>query len=145
VTRLAETAGLGRRVLCLIYEALLLTAIVLMAGGLATWVAQAAEWSEVRGLTRLVVTVICAGYFAIQWCGRGQTLPMKTWRIRLQTQSGNRLSMNRALLRMGLATIGYLTVGVSILWALLDRDQQFLHDRLAGTRLVTVAATDRPK
>jgi uncharacterized RDD family membrane protein YckC len=145
VTRLPETAGLGRRILCLIYEALLLTAIVLMAGGLATWIAQAAEWSEARELTRLVVTVICAGYFAIQWCGRGQTLPMKTWRIRLQTKSGNRLSLNRALLRMGLATIGYLTVGISILWALLDRDQQFLHDRLAGTRLVTVAATDRPK
>jgi uncharacterized RDD family membrane protein YckC len=70
---------------------------------------------------------------------------MKTWRIRLQTKSGNRLSLNRALLRMGLATIGYLTVGISILWALLDRDQQFLHDRLAGTRLVTVAATDHPK
>jgi len=25
---------------------------------------------------------------------------------------------------------------LSILWALVDRDRQFLHDRLAGTRLI---------
>jgi uncharacterized RDD family membrane protein YckC len=41
---------------------------------------------------------------------------------------------------MTLATLGYLTAGVSILWVLIDRDRQFLHDRLAGTRLVTAAA-----
>ena len=46
----------------------------------------------------------------------------------------------QALLRMALATLGYLAAGASILWALVDRDRQFLHDRLAGTRLVTVAA-----
>ena len=144
MTRSPQTAGLGRRLLCLIYETLLLTAVVLMASGLATWIAHASGWSEARGLTQLSVTAICAGYFAIQWCGRGQTLPMKTWRIRLQTISGNRLTPKQALLRMGLATIGYLTLGISILWALLDRDSQFLHDRLCGTRLVIVAATDHP-
>jgi uncharacterized RDD family membrane protein YckC len=26
--------------------------------------------------------------------------------------------------------------GISIVWALFDRDRQLLHDRLAGTRLV---------
>jgi hypothetical protein len=28
--------------------------------------------------------------------------------------------------------------GIGIGWALVDRDRQFLHDRLAGTRLVQV-------
>ncbi len=140
-----ETAGLGRRVLCLIYEILLLTAVVLMASGLATWIAHATGLPEARGLTQFIVTAICAGYFAIQWCGRGQTLPMKTWRIRLQTISGNRLTPRQALLRMALATLGYLTLGMSILWALLDRDRQFLHDRLCGTRLVAVAAAEYPR
>jgi len=128
--------------LCLIYEILLLTAVVLMASGIATWIGRAAELPEARGLTQFIVTAICAGYFAIQWCGRGQTLPMKTWRIRLQTISGHCLTPRQALLRMALATIGYLALGMSILWALLDQDRQFLHDRLCGTRLVTVAATD---
>ena len=42
----------------------------------------------------------------------------------------------QALLRMTVATIGYLVLGITILWAIFDRDRQFLHDRLAGTRLV---------
>jgi uncharacterized RDD family membrane protein YckC len=32
---------------------------------------------------------------------------------------------------------------VGLLWALVDRDRQFLHDRLAGTRLVAVPPAKR--
>lgn len=140
------TPGIGRRLLCLIYEALLLTAVVLTAGGIATGIAHAADLPQPRVLTRLVVIAVCAAYFAVQWCGRGQTLPMKTWRIRIQTVSGKRLSVSQALLRMTAATIGYAAFGLPILWALIDRDRQFLHDRIAGTRLVVTgsASGERP-
>ncbi len=134
------TPALGRRLLCLIYEALLLTAVILTAGGLATVLAQIAGISRPRILTQVIVVIVCAGYYAVQWKRRGQTLPMKTWQIRLESTSGDRITPLQALLRMTLATLGYLTAGVSILWVLIDRDRQFLHDRLAGTRLVTVAA-----
>ena len=140
------TPGIGRRLLCLIYEALLLTAVVLTAGGIATGIAHAADLPQPRVLTRLVVIAVCAAYFAVQWCGRGQTLPMKTWRIRIQTVSGKRLSVSQALLRMTAATIGYAAFCLPILWALIDRDRQFLHDRIAGTRLVVTgsASGERP-
>lgn len=132
------TPGLGRRLLCLVYEALLLTAVILLAGGIATALAQATAIAFPRILTQSIVMMVCAGYFATQWRHSGQTLPMKTWRIRLETVSGTRLTLPQALLRLVLATIGYLAMGISILWVLADRDRQFLHDRLAGTRLVTV-------
>lgn len=138
MTAAAVTPGFGRRLLCLIYEALLLTAVVLTAGGVATGLAHAAGLSQPRMLTQFIVIASCAGYFAVQWCGRGQTLPMKTWRIRVQAVSGERISAIQALLRMMLATIGYAAFGISILWALFDRDRQFMHDRIAGTRLVVV-------
>ncbi len=140
MTAAPATPALGRRLLCLIYEALLLTAVLLMAGGMATALAQTAGITQPRTLTRIIVAIICAGYFAIQWQRRGQTLPMKTWRISLQSASGGRISLRQTLLRMALATIGYLALGITILWALVDRDRQFLHDRLSGTRLVSVAA-----
>ena len=138
MTTTEVTPGLGRRLLCLVYEALLLTAVVMTAGGVATGVAYIAGLPQPRLLTQAIVIAICAGYFAVQWCGRGQTLPMKTWRIGVQAASGERVSAARALLRMALATIGYPALGISILWAIVDRDRQFLHDRLAGTRLVVV-------
>ena len=140
MTAAPATPALGIRLLCLIYEALLLTAVLLMAGGMATALAQTAGITQPRTLTRIIVAIVCAGYFAIQWQRRGQTLPMKTWRISLQSASGGRISLRQTLLRMALATIGYLALGITILWALVDRDRQFLHDRLSGTRLVSVAA-----
>jgi len=36
-------------------------------------------------------------------------------------------------------------LGCGLLWALFDRDRQFLHDRLAGTRIVVSDGGRRPK
>jgi len=78
----------------------------------------------------LLILMVCAGYFLWCWLRGGQTLAMKAWHIRLVG-----VTPQKALLRFLLA---FLLLPVSIPWALLDRDGQFLHDRLAGTRLESV-------
>lgn len=130
------TPGLGRRLLSLVYEALLLIAVVLLAGGVAAALTQIVGTVSARFLTQIIVAGVCPGYFVWQWHRGGQTLPMKTWRMRLETADGTRVAVSRALLRAALATMGYLLLGISVLWAFVDSDRQFLHDRLAGTRLV---------
>ncbi len=61
---------------------------------------------------------------------------MKTWRIRLVSKDGHRtLSPGAALLRFIYAFLLVPTT-IGIFWALLDRDRQFLHDRLAGSLLL---------
>jgi uncharacterized RDD family membrane protein YckC len=42
----------------------------------------------------------------------------------------------RAVHRYLLAVLGLAAAGLGFAWALVDRDRQFLHDRLAGTALV---------
>jgi len=49
---------------------------------------------------------------------------------------GGTVGMGRAIHRYLLAVLGSAALGLGFLWALLDRDRQFLHDRLAGTALV---------
>lgn len=61
---------------------------------------------------------------------------MKTWRIRLVTREGLPVRPARVLLRYLLCWPSIVLGGAGILWALFDRDRQFLHDRLAGTRLI---------
>lgn len=136
MTAIAATPGIGRRLLSLVYEILLLIAVVLLAGAIAVALAQITDPAYTLAFTRVIAATACAGYFAWQWHGRGQTLPMKTWRMRVVTADGARIPLSRALLRAALATAGYLLFGLSVFWALVDRDRQFLHDRLAGTRLV---------
>lgn len=133
----AGTPGIGRRLLSLVYELLLLIAVILLAAGLATALTTITGSGHARTLTQLCVAVMTLAYFVWQWHSRGQTLPMKTWRMRLETTGGLRVPVARALLRSMLCIPCYGLLGVTVLWALIDRDGQFLHDRLAGTRLVT--------
>jgi uncharacterized RDD family membrane protein YckC len=76
------------------------------------------------------IVVVFAAYFLRCWLRGGQTLAMKAWHIRLVG-----LSPAKALSRFLLAAL-FMPTGISLVWAIFDRDRQFLHDRLAGTRLV---------
>ena len=61
---------------------------------------------------------------------------MKTWRIRVEAADGGPVRPGQAARRYLFAWAGAAALGIGFLWALLDRDGQYLHDRLAGTRLV---------
>lgn len=115
-------------------------AAVLIAGGFVfTALAGGVEPVFARPLFQLFLLALAGAYFVWQWRRGGQTLAMKTWRIRLVTVSGGALTWRHAICRFVLATAGALSCGLGFLWALCDRDRQFLHDRLAGTRIVASA------
>lgn len=82
------------------------------------------------------VFLILGAYFIWYWHHGGQTLAMQTWKVRLTTQNGTQPSLARLTLRYFLAWPSIIYLGAGVFWALFDRDSQFLHDRLAGTRLV---------
>ena len=154
-------AGLARRLASLVYEALIATAIVLVAGYALTPVmsplADPGGALVVPGYTRRVagfgfVVAILGAYFVTCWSGGRRTLPMKTWRLRLCDRGGNPIGVPRAIARYAAAWIGpaivvalyavthsrlaALAIALPYAWALVDPDRRFLHDRIAGTRLV---------
>ena len=132
----ASSASLARRGLALCYEALLLISL-LLAGALPfVLIAGAADRVTARPLFQLYLVALTAVYFVWQWRRGGQTLAMKTWRIRVVTREGAPLDWVRAARRYLFALCGTLLLGAGFLWALVDRERLFLHDRLAGTRIV---------
>jgi uncharacterized RDD family membrane protein YckC len=80
--------------------------------------------------------IVLLSYFLWFWSHGGQTLAMKTWRIRLVDRDGLAIRPAQALLRFLLCWPSIVFGGAGIVWACFDRDRQFLHDRLAGTQLV---------
>lgn len=82
------------------------------------------------------VAFVLGTYFIWYWSHGGQTLAMQTWKLQISTTSGEPPKINQLLFRYALAWPSLLWFGVGLLWAVFDRDRQFLHDRLAGTRLV---------
>ena len=131
--------GLLRRLASMLYESILLFAVAF----LGTWLFQfAAGTLRIEGwrmhLLQAFLVALFAAYFLWCWLRGGQTLAMKTWRIRLVAKAGHvRLAPKAALLRFVCALLLVPTL-VGIAWAYVDRDRQFLHDRLAGSLLIPV-------
>ena len=149
-----------------LYEGLLLAALIFITGFLMLPLispgraATATELSlpPVPSRVALFCTLFAmmALYCVWSWTGGRRTLPMKTWRLHIATAVGGPLAGKTALLRYlaawigpALALIGYAILrdlgqgGLALcllpfnfLWALVDPQRQFLHDRIAGTRVV---------
>ena len=157
--------SLGRRLACLLYESLILFGLLLLPGALgAVLAAMAGRAPPV--LLGAVSMLLFGAYFVGFWSTRGQTLPMQTWRIRIETNDGRPPGRARALARhlaayawvlpaLGLAmlngwspktTLGAVAVGVLgyALLSLLHPQRQFWHDALCGTRLVDVRPPHAP-
>jgi uncharacterized RDD family membrane protein YckC len=126
------------RIAAMIYESLLVTAVVFVASFIIIPVVGEMHAPWQRHLFQVYILGVMFAYFSAFWLRSGQTLAMKTWRIRLVSQNGGALSLKQAALRFFVAFIGLLLAGFGFWWALIDRDRQFLHDRIAGTRLVRV-------
>jgi uncharacterized RDD family membrane protein YckC len=141
----AATAHLARRLGSMCYEILLLAAILFAAGWIFLAIERLLPAALARALFQLYLLVVCGVYFVYCWSHSGQTLPMKTWRIRVMTREGGMLSTRRATLRYLLALAGIALAGVGFWWALFDRDGQFLHDRLAGTRIISEERRQAPR
>lgn len=129
------TPSLLRRLGSLLYDALTFIALWLLASALFTTLHGGAAAGYARWLLQLVCLAVLSGYYLWCWTHGGQTLAMRTWRIRVADADGRALTWPAALRRYLLAGAGLAIAGIGLWWALLDRDGQFLHDRLAGTRL----------
>ena len=159
-------ASLPRRLAALGYEALLVAALFMLVGFLTaplTFPAAAGSGAtlhtpDIRGRALSFTAVFAAGalYCGWSWTGGRRTLPMKTWRLALVRSDGSAVDRRVALVRYLAAWIGpafavaaYLALrptghgaqalwllAVNYLWAFIDGDHRFLHDRIAGTRIV---------
>jgi len=130
-------AGLLRRLASMCYELILLFAVVAVTLIFPhVLLAVFAHYVATGTLLWAHLFFVLLVYFLCFWIKGGQTLAMKTWRIRLVSFDGRPVRPAQALFRYLLCWPSLALGGVGLFWALLDPDRQFLHDRIAGTRLV---------
>lgn len=148
-----------RRFACMMYEGVLLFGVIFVAGYLFDTLTQSNNALKLRHSRQLILFLIIGIYFLISWYKGGQTLPMRTWNIRLTDKNGTSLRVSRMLLRYILlwplplittaiiALISHSThlpaINILIIfapftifiWTWFDPQGQFLHDRILGTEL----------
>lgn len=132
----AAAAGLLRRLASLVYESLMVLALLLVASLLFLLASPDAAATAARPLFQAYLLAVIGIYFTWFWTHGGQTVAMRAWRLRVMRRDGSPLSWRDAWLRFLLAAPSLGLGGLGVLWALVDRDGQFLHDRLASTMVV---------
>ena len=122
----------------LVYEALVIIALSFLCALVFLLMAGDASHGVKRYALQLFLWVSIGIYFVWCWYKSGQTLAMQSWRLKLVTQSNRPLSLNIALARYMLASVSLMLFGFGFLWAIVDPDRLFLHDRLLKTKIIAV-------
>jgi uncharacterized RDD family membrane protein YckC len=129
--------GVARRLACALYDLLICVALVVVATFPFILVFGDSTQGWRRHLLQSWLVAVIGTYFVAFWTHGGQTLPMKTWRLALvRAGDGGPVRLFQAVHRFLLAVLSTLALGLGFLWAFADRERQFLHDRLAGTKIV---------
>ncbi|MGB9990702.1 RDD family protein [Massilia sp. SM-13] len=152
------TPTVKRRLISMVYELLLAFAVLFLPFLVFEVATGASHTPLVEHMRQALAFIVLGIYFIHQWSRKGQTLAMQTWRIRVVMADGSPLPMKAAVLRYLLSWMWVLPALVLdyalqlqrwhalyaifagiLLWSLtafFTRDRQFLHDKLAGTRLI---------
>ncbi|MBQ5964009.1 RDD family protein [Massilia sp. ZL223] len=156
-----STPPIKRRVLAMVYEGFLLLAVEMLAVLLYLLLTGNRQEAVYQHGLKAFLFLVTAAYFIWCWVDSGHTLAMKTWRIKVVQLGHARLPWRTAVIRFllawgwfvpallvcgafGLHGKGQIAIALAIgvvAWALtafLDKDRQFLHDKLAGTRLIAL-------
>jgi len=155
------TPTLKRRLVCMmIYEAALVFGVIFFASFIFDVSTQSKSALTMRLAREIFLFFVIGSYFVFFWRRSGQTLAMQTWRIKVVNDDNQRVPLVKAIVRYCLAWMWFLpgfivsyqlglknsqiAIPVAIgfcAWAataLFVKDGQFLHDKLAKTRLVEV-------
>lgn len=142
-------APLWRRLAALVYDLFILTALSFAYGAIATVGAVMLSGTQPEDYRPMFQSVafplgwvaILTLFYCWFWHRSGQTVGMKTWKIRLTANPGDATTQkhvpwSQCLLRCVVATPCVLLAGVGYWYALADPHRRSLQDRLSGTRVV---------
>jgi uncharacterized RDD family membrane protein YckC len=130
-----KNAGLLRRLGAILYDSLLVLAVLFLA---------TIPFIAVRGgdavdpeTLSYQLTMLAAAYlfFVGFWIRSGSTLGMLAWGLRVEGEDGRPPGIGKASIRFFAAILSWLPLGLGFLWQLWDKDNLTWHDRLSGTRL----------
>lgn len=153
------SASVVKRLLALGYDVFILVALSMAYSALATLFMKLAlhisagdyqpmqrgPWFLVGWLLTLV------GFYWFFWYRGGQTIGMKTWRLKLVSRAQRtadeeqypKVTHIQCLIRVATGPISLAALGLGYFWQWLDKDQLTFHDRLSNTKVIQLPKPEK--
>jgi uncharacterized RDD family membrane protein YckC len=126
--------SIWRRIASIIYDALLVLAILIVMS--IPFFSFNVEENNLLKITMQVYFYFIIQYFFVWfWVNNGGTLGMKTWKIKIFCDDGEKISYKKAIIRFNIAIISILFFGLGFLISLFRKDKKCLHDIISKTSL----------
>jgi uncharacterized RDD family membrane protein YckC len=141
-----DAARLPRILGAIIYDLIIVFAIIFVA---AQWFPLVPEYLQTAPAMILFKQLYMLGisylYFAYSWRRGGQTIGMKSWRVKLLQDEYRKMdgqkkpvSWRQCTIRYLVAIISWLVFGLGFIWIIFSPQHKSWHDMASGTRLVVI-------
>ncbi|MBN4080519.1 RDD family protein [Beggiatoa alba] len=105
-------AGPGKQLLALFYDVWLLAAVFMLASALTLPITQGEPVRAGNPFMSTYIFFVWYGFYAWFWTHGGQTLGMRSWKIKLISEKGEAINLWHALLRFISGIPAWLFIGI---------------------------------
>ncbi len=128
-----RSPGFFRHMAIIVYDSLLLLALLFLAIAIALPLnkGEAITSGYIFPLYLLAVSFFYYGWF---WTHGGQTLGMKTWKVKVRTFDNQAITWKHVFVRFFAATLSWI-VGLGFIWKIIDKKKRTWHDHISKTAL----------
>ena len=134
----SNPVSLPRRVLVIIYDSILLAAVFIFTSLPIIIPFKITIEHTFYPLYIIYIYFIAFIFFAWNWTHGGQTLGLKTWKIKLIADSGKNVTWKQSFLRYIGSLICWLSCGIGFLWCYTNKDRLAWNDIISKTRLTKI-------
>jgi len=143
--------SLVKRLISIVYDLILLIAIFFAVGIpvsiLTTFIFNSGNaiteehslYLVNQAIILLSLFIASIGFYTWFWTHGGQTLGMKTWRIKLMSNNGQNITHKQALKRYFAALLSWGIFGLGFIWCLIDNKKRTWHDIFSDSHLVQLS------
>lgn len=127
--------GLFRRLLIMMYDAVVVIALLMLATAVAMLFGMANHTAAKNPAYTMYLFMIWFLYLGWCWHKGGMTLGMRAWRVCIRNEAGKPPGWGQCLLRFLVSFLSAACAGLGFAWSLFENRQRTWHDMASRTRL----------
>ena len=134
-----NSAGFLKRILALIYDSLLIAAIIIVASLLLVFInGEYPKPGTLLSVIQFFISILVGPlFYSYFWLTNdGQTTGMQAWKIKLVSSNESKLNMKQTYLRCLISVISFLFIGIGYFWILFNKNNLSWSDIATKTRVV---------